>query len=231
MTTPAQLKTIHTLKSRAGLAEDEFRALLAKETGQASSKDLPEPVAGRFITVLRGFAPDRPGAAPSARRATGKFAPVLQALWLSGWNLGVVRNRDDAALIGFVERQTGLSHTRFLQDHADANRAIEALKAWLARDGGVAWPLDRDAETAPLARKRAVVRAIAAKLVAAGAFTPFLPGGDPWPSDFEVYGYSRGLPASFGCYAAADWDRLASHLGARLRAALAETQTTETHHG
>lgn len=222
MTSPAHLKAIHMLKSRAGLEEDEFRSLLHKETGKASSKDLSDQAAGRFITVLKGFAGQ---AAPAPRGgaavATGKFAAVLQALWLSAWNLGLVRSNKDAALLKFVTRQTGVSHTRFLTNAADAARAIEALKAWIARDGGVIWPSDRD-DTDPVARKQAVTRAIAARLVAAGGFAPFIPGGDPWPREFERYGYKRGLPAAFRFYGAAEWDRLAAYLGARLRGKLAE---------
>ncbi len=221
MTSASHLKAIHTLKSRSGLQEDEFRALLRKETGKASSKDLSDPVAGRFIEVLKGFAPvGKPAAAPRAGRATGKYAPVLQALWLSAWNLGLVRSNTDAALMGFVKRQTGLSHTRFLIEAAEAALVIEALKKWIARDGGVAWPADRD-DTDPVARKMAVTRAIAARLAAAGGFTPFIPGGDPWPHDFMAYGRKRGLPQSFTTYGADDWDRLANALGARLRAVLA----------
>ena len=64
-------------------------------------------------------------------------------MWIAGWNLGVVRDRDDAAMIGFIKRQAKVDHTRFLHHHADATSAIEGLKAWLARDGGVDWTHDR----------------------------------------------------------------------------------------
>jgi hypothetical protein len=38
-----------------------------------------------------------------------------------------------------VKRQTGLDHTRFLRDPQDARKAVEALKGWMAREGGVVW--------------------------------------------------------------------------------------------
>nr|WP_325176349.1 regulatory protein GemA [Sinorhizobium medicae] len=70
---------------------------------------------------------------------TGRFAAKLQALWIAAHNLGIVKNRDDAALITFVKRQTGIDHVRFLRFPDDARKAVEALKGWIAREGGVDW--------------------------------------------------------------------------------------------
>ena len=53
--------------------------------------------------------------------------------------IGLIRDRRDAALEAFVKRQTGLERARFCHHHQDAKVVIEALKAWLARDGKVAW--------------------------------------------------------------------------------------------
>jgi len=149
-----------------------------------------------------------------------------QALWIAAWNLGLARSRDDAAMLAFVERQTGLSHTRFLADPIDAAKAIEGLKAWLVRDGGVTWPTQRNADEAACSlawlRKHAVCRAIAARLQAAGGFAPFISGQSIWPGDVEAYGYRRGLKAAFRFYDETDWDQLAAWLGGRLRAALAK---------
>jgi len=89
-----------------------------------------------------------------ATRSEGKYAPVLKAVWLSGWNLGVVRSRDDAAMIAFVQRQTGVSHTRFLTDGRDARKAIEGMKRWIARESSLEWPGKGSREA-----KKAVVRA------------------------------------------------------------------------
>lgn len=85
------------------------------------------------------------GAGANRRRKTltGPYAKKLQALWIAGWNLGLVRNRDDKALLAFVKRMTGLEHTQFLHDAANAKKVIEALKSWLAREAGVNWSLNR----------------------------------------------------------------------------------------
>jgi len=225
MTAAAQSRAIHTLKRKLGMDDDDYRGFLRARFRVASSRDLNAAQAGALIEELRALAGPRADARPAAKTASGKYAPVLQALWIAAWNLGLARSRDDAAMLAFVERQTGLAHTRFLADPADAAKAIEGLKAWVARDGGVTWPTRRDADDAArdLAwmRKRAVCRAIAQKLQAAGGFAPFVPGQDVWPGDVEAYGYRRGLKAQFEFYDEADWDCLAAWFGARLRATLA----------
>ncbi|WP_375640671.1 regulatory protein GemA, partial [Bartonella sp. MM55XZML] len=79
------------------------------------------------------------GFEPNVKLLEGKYAKKLQALWIAGWNLGIIRDRSDKALLAFVKRQTGVDHIRFLRDSDDACRAIEALKGWLQREGGVDW--------------------------------------------------------------------------------------------
>lgn len=138
----SSIAAIHVAKKQLGLDDDTYRAKLTNITGKASAKDMSEAERQKVLTVFRseGFAP-----APAARRPdgrqklTGSFAKKLQALWIAGWNLGVVENRDDAALLAFVKRQTGLDHVRFLHHAEDGRAAIEALKAWLHREAGVDW--------------------------------------------------------------------------------------------
>ena len=69
----------------------------------------------------------------------GKYAKKLQALWIAGWNLGVFRDRRDAALIAFVKRQTGVDAVRFVHDPDDAAKAIEGIKSWVEREVGRVW--------------------------------------------------------------------------------------------
>jgi hypothetical protein len=138
----SSIAAMHVAKKQMGLDDDTYRAKLVLITGKKSAKDMTEEERQRVLTVFRneGFAP-----APAARRAdgrqqlTGKFAKKLQALWIAAWNLGIVRERDDAALVAFVKRQTGIEHTRFLVYADDASRAIEALKSWIRREAGVSY--------------------------------------------------------------------------------------------
>ena len=218
MTTTAQFRAIHAARRALGMEDDDYRGLLAARFKVVSSRDLSDAQAGALIDELKGLGGGAPAGRSLARTASGRDAPVLQALWICAWNLGLARSRDDAAMLAFVERQTGLAHTRFLLDPTDAAKAIEGLKAWIARDGGVVWPAKGEARL----RKQAVARAIAARLQAAGGFASFVAGRDAWPSDFELYGYRRGLPSAFCFYTERHWDRLAGYLGARLRATLAK---------
>lgn len=136
------LAKLHIAKKQLGLDDDTWRDLLERETGKRSSRDMSEGERGRVLDVLKrqGFNATSKG---SRKGLDGPYAGKLQALWIAGWNLGLVQNRNDAALLGFVKRQTGIDHTRFLRHHDDAAKAIEALKAWLARDGGVDWSKSR----------------------------------------------------------------------------------------
>jgi len=136
------LAKLHIAKKQLGLDDDTWRDLLERETGKRSSKDMSDGERGRVLDVLKqqGFKPVSKG---SRKGLEGKYAKKLQALWIASYNLGLIRNKDDAALIVFVKRQTGLDHTRFLRFADDAASAIEALKGWLDRDGGVDWRKDR----------------------------------------------------------------------------------------
>ena len=176
MTNLAQNKRIHGLRKQLranGFDDGDYRALLIAKfplafKGIPSSKDLSFEQAAELIEALKSLAGDSgdAGRRPS-ETVTGKWAGVLRALWISGHNLGLIDNPDDRALLAFVEKQTHISHTRFLNDEADAYKAIEALKSWLAR-GGVQWPRASDAKAAKRTlnwmRKKAVLDAIGKKL-------------------------------------------------------------------
>jgi hypothetical protein len=130
------LAAIHVARKQLGLDDETYRAVLVRVTGKASSKDMSERERGQVLDELR-----RQGFKPSKKALEGRFAKKLQALWIAAWNLGIVRNRADAALISFVQRQTGIEHVRFLHHPEDADKAIEALKAWMTREAGVDWTL------------------------------------------------------------------------------------------
>lgn len=134
----SSLAIIHIGKKALGIDDDTYRAMLTRLTGKQSAKDMNETERFTVIEALRqqGF---KKVSKPSQKRLEGKFAPKLQALWIAAWNLGLVKNRTDEALISFIKRQTGIDHVRFLRYGDDAAKVIEALKAWLARDGGVDW--------------------------------------------------------------------------------------------
>ena len=139
MSTNAQIKLIHAEARRIGMDEENRRLLMERETGKDSSKDMTEAEAQTVILALRKLAGTRPGNRKRSQTVSGKFAGILRAMWLNAYNLGVIRNRDDKALIAFAKRQTGYDHTQFLTDGTAAGKVIDALKAMMARDAGVNW--------------------------------------------------------------------------------------------
>lgn len=144
------IAAMHVAKKQLGLDDDTYRAALFQVTGKSSSAEMTE---AQRQDVLEHFRQRGFKASSTARRKPleGKFAGKLQALWIAGWNLGLVRDRDDRALLAFVKRQTGIDHTRFLRHGEDAMKAIEALKGWLERSGGVNWKEHRDPAACVLA--------------------------------------------------------------------------------
>ncbi|RTL99760.1 regulatory protein GemA [Ancylobacter aquaticus] len=170
--TAPQIGAIHALKSRARLDDDSYRDLLARETGRRSAKELTADQAGRVIDRLKVLSggsqsPVRHAEKPLAEGALkleGPFVGQCRALWIAGWNLGVVDDRRDTALVAFVKRQTGIESLSWVRDPVDARKAIEALKAWTARVTPVTWDADALALrtrriTIGRWRKLAVVRA------------------------------------------------------------------------
>ncbi|RKR03596.1 gp16 family protein [Maricaulis maris] len=139
------IAAMHVAKKQLGLDEDSYRSVLQQVTGKTSAKDMSEGDRHRVLARFRemGF-----GTGSTARKGglEGPYAKKLQALWIAGWNLGLVRDRKDSALVAFVRRQTGIDHVRFLHEPDDAAKAIEALKAWMAREAGVEWNPGRHAE-------------------------------------------------------------------------------------
>ncbi|MGO7341506.1 gp16 family protein [Rhizobium johnstonii] len=135
------LAAIHIARKQLALDDETYRAKLEVITGKTSTKDMTEAERERVLQVFfkDGSRPKSNRRADGRLKLSGKYAGKLQALWISAWNLGIVQNRDDAALVKFAERQTGIEHVRFLRNAADARKAVEALKGWIARVGGVDW--------------------------------------------------------------------------------------------
>ncbi|WJI81493.1 MULTISPECIES: regulatory protein GemA [unclassified Mesorhizobium] len=128
------LAAIHVANKQLGLDEDTARDLYQRITGKRSLREMNDRELKLIITEQR-----QRGFKPTEKGLQGPFAKKLQALWIAAWNLGIVRDRHDAAMLSFVKRQTGIEHTRFLLDADDAAKAIDALKAWMTREAGVDW--------------------------------------------------------------------------------------------
>jgi phage gp16-like protein len=194
---------IHVLKSQHGLDDDTYRDMLEITTGQRSSTLLSLAELETIVTRLGEATQTSPG-------MTGPYAPKLRALWLSAWNLGIVRNRHDEALTAFVKRQTGLEAVRWLRDADAAKRAIEALKAWLQREGKVDWAVWPDNPRA------AIVDAQWCALCGLGAIKSYAYGGTQQTA-LASYGEAVTGKTALQWYGEEDWDNLIRALGAKLR--------------
>lgn len=218
-----QIGAIHALKARIGLDDDSYREVLQAETGQRSAKGLSVAQAGRVLDRLKAWtnpaastspepaAPGKPVAA-GALRLEGSYAGVCRALWMAGWNLGVVMDRTDRALVAFVERQTGIASLNWVHDGKDAAKVIEALKAWIGRSG-ITWDvpaatLARWGYTLPRWRKLAVIRAQVARLA-------------------ELGEHAAPTRAALDAAAERGLDEISADLGRRLRKALGRRKGTK----
>lgn len=198
----SSLATIHIGKKALGIDEDTYRAMLVRLTGKQSAKEMTENERIKVIEAMRqqGF---KKTSKPTQKRLEGKYAPKLQALWIASWNLGLVKNRTDEALMSFIKRQTGIDHARFLRYPDDAAKVIEALKTWLARDGGVDW--HGDATLADYQRKNGykIAKAQANKL-----------NQTIWPAVFEIIGEIAPEKITDK-----QWQKVMNALGERIRKA------------
>lgn len=206
----SRLAAIHAESKKAGLDDASRRDLMQAVTGKRSSKDMTPAEADRVIERLKGLSKGhetapKTSSQPERLTVTGPYASKFRALWLSGYNLGVIQDKTDAALIRFAEAQTGIPHTRWIRAPKDASAVIEGLRAWLAREGGVVWPSDRRDFAAS---KKAIVTAQLRRLadIAGGRYEPRS------DRDRQII-----LRATDALAAGADLDAAASALGTLLR--------------
>jgi hypothetical protein len=220
VTALAQTKAIHALRRQIPHYTDaDYRAYLLREFKVDSSTRLTHAQAGKVIETLKTLAGQNGKVRRASERAEGPYAAKLRALWISAYHLGVARSRDDKALLAFVERQTGLSHTRFLKDPADAAKAIEALKSWIAREAGVEWP-QRDSSVGYADTKKAVAKAACRRLIETGAFKlDGLTFEQAWPEFFVEWCFKRGHVPVAGAmhYLPEHWQAMSAACGRWLR--------------
>lgn len=222
--TARQIGLIHVLAGKAGMDDDMRRDFLVREAGVRSTKQLDAAAAGRIIDKLKPLAGEAVVGA-----VAGLDTPVggkLRALWIAAYDLGLARNRTDRAMLAFLERQTGVSHVRFLRQPGDATAAIEALKSWLARDGKVEWPAreawkkDREAGFDEVAAsKRAILDAQWLRLVEFRAVDK--PALEPAYVGLMHYAYRVARRNHWNEFGLADYDTVQRVLGRKLRAAQA----------
>lgn len=209
------IAAIHVAKKQLGLDDDTYRAKLAKITGKASVKDMSEDERQKVLTVFRneGFAPKGAARRPNGKTVlSGKFVKKCQALWIAGYNLGIVRDRDDAAMCAFILRQTGIESAQWLRFADDARKVIEALKKWLQREAGVSFGNLNGQDW--LARDGAKIAWAQWKMLTPGVSLIVRKGFDDEVR--KILGQDTGLLLDH--VTDADWIPIMNNLGRRVRA-------------
>lgn len=133
-------RKVQIARRRLAMTEDDYRALLLRVTGQASSTTCGPSHLDELLREFRrlGFRDLAPRAG-AGRRPLPKEAQIRMIHGV--WNeiSPLVANGDESALRAFVRRQTksvatpdGISAPEFL-DSVQANKVLEGLKAWRKR--------------------------------------------------------------------------------------------------
>lgn len=139
----AMLAKVHLAAKDLALDEDARRDVLERVTGRRSSADCSDAQLDAVIAEFKrlGWKPKVAGGAEPAQRRAGRppaashpVALKARAMWISLWNLGVVRNGAESGLEAFAKRQLGVDRLQWA-DQAQGFRLIEALKAMAERAG------------------------------------------------------------------------------------------------
>ena len=145
MTAAADIKAIHTLKSKLQLSEDDYRALLMNLTGVTSSKDMAAAQRQQVRAHLQSLA-ERMGVTPKRRAwmKQGDFEHkkdvayrqerLVHFLWGQLHRAGVVRDGSRLALAAFCTRITGVDAVRFCNSF-QRDALIKALRDWCKKEG------------------------------------------------------------------------------------------------
>ena len=210
----AMIGKMHIAKKDLRLDEDDYRQIIADETGKTSAADLSEAeldaVLARF--KARGWQPTPKR--PSNKQAQHPMAKKARALWISLHQLGEVRDPSEKALETFARRQLRCERLVWAKQ-SHGYRLIEALKK-MAERGGWQQTGPEGGNLSVRQLRVGLCEAILAKLVACGEVPAH------WTIDiaaFRLCGIDTGAP---GFASAEGFVDLAAALGAKLREAKPE---------
>ncbi len=132
------LAKVHIAKHQLGLADDDYVAVLIRETGHGSAKDCSQ---AELEKVLRAFERQgfktkarAPGAKRGASSADYPAARKARAMWISLGLLGAIGDTSEKALETFARRQLHCDRLQWA-NQALVYKLVEALKAIAERHG------------------------------------------------------------------------------------------------
>jgi len=151
----AMIAKIHLAEKQLGMTPDDAAAIKLQHGGALSCADMNDRDLSRVLDRMKqlGFHPmPAKGGRGKPRGADHPVARKARALWISLWNLGVVRTATEDALEHFACRQLGCDKLQWA-DQGQGYKLIEALKAMAEKAG---WNQDVGTSTgAHAARKLA----------------------------------------------------------------------------
>ncbi|WP_057465580.1 regulatory protein GemA [Pseudovibrio sp. POLY-S9] len=139
MSTPH--KRLYAAKKAANLDDETLRDCLEASIGRRSAKGLTMIECNKVLGHMeaKGHGVD----AGRSTQISGTFGGKAVALWLSAWNLGIVQDKTDKALLSWVKRQTKIEHINWV-DGEDGSKVIDALKGWIKRETRIDWSVDKN---------------------------------------------------------------------------------------
>lgn len=135
MTRNVMLAKVHVARKQLDMDEATYRELLMRAAKKRSAGECDQTELDLVLVEFKrlGWKPATNPAASGQRPSTKPHVRKVFALWGALARSGALRNGSRAALVAFIERQTGVSHPDWLTA-AQANAVTEALKAIQQRE-------------------------------------------------------------------------------------------------
>lgn len=132
MSRSPMLAKVHIAKKELALEEDDYRAVLTRIAGKASSGDCDDRELDKLIAEFKRLGWKQKSNPAGRGKSTKPHVRKIFALWRDAVTSGAISDGSRPALLAFVKRQTGVDQPDWLTAK-DANRVSEGLKAMIAR--------------------------------------------------------------------------------------------------
>jgi phage gp16-like protein len=134
----SMLAKVHIAKAQLRLCDDDYVAVLIRETGRTSAADCTQSELEKVIRAFeaRGFSAKArsPAKGAATRPADHPAARKARAMWISLGLLGAIDDPSERALEAFARRQLSCDKLQWA-NQSMVYRLIEALKAIAERHG------------------------------------------------------------------------------------------------
>lgn len=160
----SMLAKIHVAVKQLQLADDDYRAILFRVTGESSAANCTEAGLQAVLDDLKRLGFQAKARAAQSRPADHPGARKARALWISLFHLGAFNNPSERALEEFAKRQLKCERLQWA-DQGQMFKLVEALKAIALRHGWDATaPSRHDPSQALITIKMRLVEVLLAKL-------------------------------------------------------------------